>query len=186
MGSFYVNFTTRGPDRESVADHLCSANRRAFVSPTIAGITVFFDEVADTQDVAIIKGLGVQASKDLAAPVLAVLNHDDDILAYWLFEAGMLSDTYNSCPGYFDDAGDDTPSGGDAQKLCAAFGVPTKAKKAEAILREEEAYVFALDRHKALAELLQHPWPYVCMGYRYITEGSFAEGVSPEDLLAVV
>jgi hypothetical protein len=185
VGNFYVNYSTRGRDREAVAECLRSAKRKAFVSPTINDTTVVFDEGADTQDEAIIKDVGKRISKVLAAPVLAVINHDDDILAYWLFEGGEISDEYNSCPGYFSDEGGDTPEGGDAKKICSAFGVPAKAKQVEKILRDEEEYVFALDRHKALAELLQHPWPYVCMGYGYIKEGSFAEGISAEDLLAV-
>lgn len=183
MGNFYVNYTTRGPDREAVAECLRSAKRTAFVSPTLDSITVFFDENSDSQDDAVIKDLGQQASKDLGAPVLAVLNHDDDILAYWLFDAGELADEYNSCPGYF--SGDDeTPAGGDAKQLCAAFGVAANAKQLDKILRSEE-YDFALDRHKDLAELLKQPWSYVCMGYGYIKEGSLAEGMSKKDLLAI-
>jgi hypothetical protein len=183
VGNFYVNYTTRGPERESVAKCLRSAKRKAFVSPTLNDITVFYDEKADSQDDKVIKDLGARASKDLGAPVLAVLNHDDDILSYWLFEAGKLADEYNSCPGYFD-GGDETPAGGDSKKLCAAFGVAAKAKQVEKVLRNEE-YVFALDRHKDLAELLKNPWSYACMGYGYIKEGSFPEGVSKKDLLAV-
>ena len=184
MGNFYVNFTTRGPERDAVAKSLKSAKRKAYVGPTLDGLTVFFDEKSDTQDDAVIKQLGERLSKDLDAPVLAVLNHDDDILSYWLFEAGKLADEYNSCPGYFTDEGGDRPAGGDANKLCAAFGVSTKSKAVEKILRDEE-YVFALERHEALAALLKHPWPYACMGFRYIKEGSLAEGVSKKDLLAI-
>ncbi|SRR6266404_7314757 len=184
MGNFYVNFTTRGPKHEAVGQCLRSANRKAFVAPTVDGLTVFFDEKSDTQDDAAIKDLGKQVSNELDAPVLAVLNHDDDILAYWLFESGKLADEYNSCPGYFTDAGDDAPAGGDAKKLCAAFGVSTEAEAVERILRDEE-YVFALERHEALAALLNHPWPYVCMGFRYIKEGSLPEGMSKADLLTI-
>jgi hypothetical protein len=183
VGNFYVNFTTRGPDQKAVANCLRSAKRTAFVGPTFDGLTVFFDEKSDTQDDMVIKDLGKRVSNDLDAPVLAVLNHDDDILAYWLFEAGELADEYNSCPGYFTD-GDETPAGGDAKKLCAAFGVSTKAKQVDNVLRDED-YVFALERHEALAALLNHPWSYVCMGYRYIKQGSLAEGVTKSDLLLI-
>ncbi len=146
---------------------------------------MFFDGKSDSQDDAVINDFGKRTSNDLRAPVLAVLNHDDDILAYWLFEGGELADEYNSCPGYFSDD-DETPAGGDAKKLGAAFAVPAKAEHLDLdkVLRNEE-YAFALDRHKDLAELLKHPWPYVCMGYRYIDEGSLAEGVSMKDLLAI-
>jgi hypothetical protein len=183
VGNFYVNYTIRGPEREVIAKHLRSAKRKAFVGPAVEGLTVFFDEKSDTQDDAVITDLGKQVSENLEAPLLAVLNHDDDILAYWLFEAGKVADDYNSCPGYF--SGDDEiPAGGDAKKLSAAFGVVAKAKHIDKVLRNEE-YVFALDRHKDLAGLLKHPWSYVCMGYRYIKVGSLAEGVSKNDLLRI-
>src|SRR5262245_14091137 len=122
MGNFYVNFTTRGPDQASVAKSLRSAKRKAIVGPSLDALTVFYDEQSDTQDDSEIRAVGETTSRDLNAPVLAVLNHDDDILAYWLFDKGKLVDEYNSCPGYFGD-GDDTPSGGDAEKLCDAFAV---------------------------------------------------------------
>lgn len=184
MGNFYVNYATRGSDQAAVAKSLRSAKCKAFVGPTLDNVTVFFDEESDSQNDSVIKNLGKQVSRDIVAPVLAVLNHDDDILAYWLFEDGKLSDEYNSCPGYFTGDGGDSPAGGDAKKLCAAFGVPTEAEAVEEVLHDGD-YVFALERHEALAALLKHPWPYVCMGYRYIKEGSLAQGVSKTDLLAI-
>lgn len=183
MGNFYVNFTTRGPDQAAVAQFLRSAKRRAFVGPTLGGLTVFFDEKSDTQNESEIKALGGGASRDLNAPVFAVLNHDDDILAYWLFEAGKLADEYNSSPGYFTD-GDNTPSGGDADKLCAAFAVATKAREVKDILHNKE-YLFALERHEALAGLLNLPWAYACMGYRYIKTDPLDEGISAGDLIRI-
>ena len=183
MGNFYVNYTTRGSDQAALAKALRSAKRKAYVGPTLEGVTVFFDEESDTQDDSIIKKLGQRISKALAAPVIAVLNHDDDILWFCLFETGKLVDEYHSFPGYFTD-GEDTPAGGDAKKLCAAFGVSKKAKDIEKILRDQE-YAFALDRHKKLAALLNHPWPYVCMGYGNIKEGALAKGVRKADLLPI-
>lgn len=183
MGNFYVNYTTRGPGREAVAACLRGAQRSAFVGPTREGCTVFFDEESDTQDDEVIKELGTLLSRELKAPVLAVLNHDDDVLAYWLFEAGRLSDEYNSCPGYFD-GDDETPAGGDALKLCAAFGVPAQAQQVDAILRNED-YTFALDRHEALAALLKLPWPLCSMGYGYLAEGERPEDLDEGDLLEI-
>ncbi len=185
MGNFYVNYTTRGPEREAVAKCLQSAKRKAFVSPTIDGTTVFFDEESDSQDDEIIRALAERVSRELSAPVLAVLNHDDDILIYWLFESGNLADKYNSCPGYFSDDDDgETPAGCDAQKLCAAFGSAAKPARVDKVLRNEE-YVFAVERHQDLADLLKHPWPYVCMGYGYIKEGPLPNGMSKNDLQAI-
>ncbi len=180
MGNFYVNFTTRGPDRAAVANSLRSAKRTAFIAPTVDGLTVFYDEESDNQDDAEIKYVGETVSKDLGAAVFAVLNHDDDILAYWLFDRGELVDEYNSCPSYFE-GGDDTPAGGNAAKLCAAFGVPEKIQEVDEILHKSN-YVFAVERHMALGELLKTPFNYSCLGYRYISEGELPEGAGMIDL----
>jgi hypothetical protein len=158
VGNFYVNYTTYGPDREAVAEFLRAAERTAFVSPTVEGTTMFFDAKSDRQNEQVIKDIGARASKDLSTPILAVINHDDDILFYLLFEAGQLVDEYNSCPGYFE-GGDVTPAGGDARRLCAAFGVAGKAEQVDEVLRSED-YLFAFERNSDLAELLKHPSDY--------------------------
>jgi hypothetical protein len=181
VGNFYVNFATHGPAQAAVAQFLRSAERKAFVSPTVSGITLFFDEESDGQDDSVIAVLGKQASIDLRAPVLAVLNHDDDILAYWLFDAGKIADEYNSCPGYFD-GGEETPSGGDARILCAAFGVPTNVNEVEAVLRNED-FTFALERHEALARLLKISWEFALLGYGYIQDDSLPDGINRDRLL---
>lgn len=163
MGNFYVNFVTRGPSREAIANSLWSAKRTAIVGPTFDGLTCFFDEESDSQHEGAIKTVAERTSRDLEAPVLAVLNHDDDVLAYWLFESGDLVDEYNSCPGYFDD-GEQTPAGGDAKKLCAAFGATANVQQVSEILGSEE-FVFAFKRHTDLAELLRLPMNHICMAY---------------------
>ena len=80
MGNFYVNFSARGVDAEAIADVLRSQKRNAYVSPTVGEITVFYDSEADKQNGSEITNLGRNISASLRCPVLAVLNHDDDIL----------------------------------------------------------------------------------------------------------
>src|SRR5258708_3151305 len=101
MGSFYVNFSVKSTNQSVIRTALQQARRTAMVSPSIDGYTVVYDRGADTQDDAEILAVGTLLSQGVAAPTLAVLNHDDDILYYWLFENGTLTDTYNSNPGYF-------------------------------------------------------------------------------------
>ncbi len=183
MGNFYVNFTTRGSDQATVGKCLRAAKRKAYVSPTVDDVTVFYDQDADKQDESVTIALGKFVSKSLKSPVMATLNHDDDVLCYWLFEAGKVADKYNSCPGCF--TGDDEPpSGGNPKKLCAAFGVSTKAKAVDKILHDEE-YVFAFERHEALATLLKHPWSYACLGYDYISDRSLAIGIRKKEFLRI-
>ncbi len=183
MGNFYVNFTARGPEQAAIVRSLRSANRKAFVGPTLNALTVYFDELADTQDGAEITHVGQVTSRDLNATVLAVLNHDDDILIYWLFEKGKIVDEYNSCPGYFD-GGEDTPSGGDAEKLCVAFAVGENVKAVDGVLHNKE-YTFALDRHVALAELLGLPSDYIGASYRDLKGEETPEGASSAGFVQV-
>jgi len=99
MGNFYVNFAVKNAEPQKVADSL--KGRRAIVTPSQAGFVVVYDEQADTQAVDAIQEVGALLSKDPGEPVLAVLNHDDDILCYWLFKEGALIDAYNSAPDSF-------------------------------------------------------------------------------------
>jgi hypothetical protein len=121
MGNFYTNYTLRGPNQGAVAEAL--AGRNAIVTPAQDGCVVAFDEQSDDQDSAVINEVASRISRDLCCPVLAVINHDDDILLYQLYLSGEVADEYDSSPGYFDPAAEPSaPAGGDAQKLCTAFG----------------------------------------------------------------
>src|SRR5262245_28249420 len=99
MGNFYTNYTLRGPSQQAVAAAL--SGRTAIVTPASNGAVVVFDEESDSQDSHAIAQLGAHLSQTLNCPVLAVLNHDDDILFYQLYEGGAQTDQYCSAPGYF-------------------------------------------------------------------------------------
>jgi Ankyrin repeats (3 copies)/Ankyrin repeat len=155
MGNFYVNYTLRGPSQVDVAKAL--SGRRARVTPVHEDCIVVYDEKSDKQDRKEITRLAKKLSKKLACPVLAVLNHDDDILWYRLYEKGKLTDEYDSTPGYWVDTTElSPPSGGDAEKLCAVFG--GSPALVSDILRlssfDSERYVFAVDRHLDLVKAL--------------------------------
>jgi hypothetical protein len=187
MGNFYTNFTLRGPKPAAVAKAL--AGRNAFVTPEQDGCVVVFDEQSDEQDQDTITELASRLSETFRCPVLAVLNHDDDIFWYQLYENGELSDEYDSSPGYFEETEElPAPTGGDAQKLCRAFGAGDPAA-IEVILRksafEEEGYVFAFERHSDLVKALGIPSFGVAAGYGYISSGNLPEDLEEEDLIRV-
>src|SRR6187455_1673439 len=98
MGNFYVNYTLRGPEPETVAAAL--TGRSAIVTPQDNRSVVVFDAEAESQDLGVFDAVGRRLSTELKCPVLAVLNHDDDVLLYRLFENGRLVDEYNSAPAY--------------------------------------------------------------------------------------
>lgn len=171
MGSFYTNITLRGPTQHEVADYLIQADRIAYVSPTVKRITVVYDADSESQDTSVMGRLASELSNHFQCPSLAILNHDDDLLVYQLYEAGKLIDEYDSSPGYFD--GElSAPIDGDAKKLGQAFDVKHNIAQIESILRkpsyEEDGYLFATDRHRELAQALGIPSFAVGLGYEYI------------------
>ena len=185
MGNFYVNHTVRAP-QDRVAALLEREGRTAFVGPTADGFTVVCDRACDDQDPAAITEVGGRLSAALDGPVLAVLNHDDDVLCYWLFEKGQLVEEYNSCPDYFDDdegggfgifsgdEEDDEPAAGgaigDGAELCRAFGRPDRYGRVRSILTARQP-LFALETHQALVSALGLPEGAVGSGYRYVAGG---------------
>jgi hypothetical protein len=187
MGNFYTNFTLRGPSQQAVADAL--AGRSAFVTPAKDGSIVVYDEQSDQQDQYVITGLAASLSQEFDCPVLAVLNHDDDILWYQLYLGGELADEYDSSPGYFNEFADRSePSGGDAEKLCNAFGA-TDVLAVERVLRKpsfaDGGYTFAVKRHADLARALGIPFFGVGTGFGYISAGELPKGLEEDDLIRV-
>jgi len=180
MGNFYTNYTLKGPSQQIVADAL--AGRSAVVTPGQDGCIVVFDEVSDEQDSAVITEIASRLSRELCCPVLAVLNHDDDILWYQLYLSGDLADEYDSSPGYFDPSAElSAPAGGDAKRLCQAFGVGDQTAL-EAVLRkssyDDDGYVFAFERHADIVRVLGIPDWAVGTAYASFERDEFPERLS--------
>ena len=182
MGNFYTNFSLRGVTQAAVAGAL--AGRSALVAQPVNDIVIVFDEQSDAQDPAVMNALAARLCTQCNCPVLAAMNHDDDVLWYNLFIGGESVDEYNSCPGYFDDAVEaDAPSGGDPAKLAAAFGVTDIGAVEKALRAPGEDYIFAIERHTDLATALGLPSYVVGGGYTYVAAGELPEGVSQSDLV---
>src|SRR5262245_5085228 len=101
MGNFYANYTVRGASQDAIARAL--AGRSAIVTPVRDGAAVVYDEESDGQDREVLGAVAARISRELRCTVLAVTNHDDDILWFRLYAAGELADEYDSAPGYFED-----------------------------------------------------------------------------------
>lgn len=164
MGLFYTTFTTLGPDDNAISAALKKLRRTAFVSPTVDGYTVIYDEKTEEQDFAEIETLGAGLSRACGAPVLAAALHDDDVLCLWLFQSGQQKDFYNSLPQYFDpNAEPGPPEGGDSGLLCEAFGHARKTKRVDKLLRanllddELPEIPGELERHQAIVKELRMP-----------------------------
>src|SRR5688572_11505292 len=101
MGSFYTNITLGTTDIDRVEAAMRQARRAALIAPPDEKCTVVFDEASEKQDIEILGALAMHLSRACSCPALAVLNHDDDVLVYLLYDAGELVDEYNSAPSYF-------------------------------------------------------------------------------------
>lgn len=178
MGNFYTNVTLYRADRAKAVAAL--KGRRAAVSPTAGRFTIIWDEESEGQDVDILEAVTNRLSRELNCPAWAVLNHDDDLLFYMLFSGGEKLDQYSSCPGYFGGPGSRS-EGGNAVLLAKIFGAESAAKSAERILRNQDGYTSAIERHQALIEALAMPNFGVGTGYRYITNGECPPGLESVD-----
>lgn len=183
MGNFYVNYTLRGPSPEAVAGAL--SGRTSLVTSQQNNCVVAFDEASEDQNLEVIKKLAAHLSATLQCPLLAVLNHDDDVLWYQLVVNGRPEDQYESSPGYFGDtaAGSD-PSGGDAGKLCSAF-MASNVDTVAQVLRKPDSYTFAVEQHGDLVRALGLSGFAVGAGYRYATSERLPRALEDATLLRV-
>jgi hypothetical protein len=167
LGSFYTNHTVRGPSQSKLLEWL--RDRPAYVSKSERGLSVVLDAESEDQDGEVLAGLASEISGQLNCHVLAVLNHDDDVLYFELYENGEKIDEYNSSPAFFNESAEsDEPTGGNAALLSTIFGASDQGK-VEAALRGD--YVFAFERHRDLALALGLPMYSVGLGYNYVSEG---------------
>jgi len=186
MGAFYGNIILKGPDQKRTADRL--RGRRAIVAPKVGDYTVVYDSACDDQDINAIQALASRLSGDLGCVALAAIVHDDDVLVYFLYEGGELSDWYNSAPSYFDfgsTAKPAGPAGGNAARLCAVFGAGS-TEEVERILRKPGArggYVFQTDRHRDLVQALGLPVHAVSAALASFDRGEFPEGLLEHQML---
>jgi hypothetical protein len=170
MGNFYTNIVLPESDLDRVSAAVEPLGRRAYVAGD-GKTTVVYDEACDKQDIQALERLARELSRKLDRPALAVCNHDDDVLWYALVEDGKTLDVYESDPGYFDGSGS-APKGGDADRLCRAFGAIGRNAEVEALLRKGRSeIVFEVDRHQRLLELLGLPVEPGVMGYGYVNQG---------------
>jgi hypothetical protein len=179
MGSFYANITLRGPEQAEIVQALAHQKRTAFVSPTVDGFTVVGDQDCDSQDDHIIGSLVSYLSETLSCAALAILNHDDDLLWYQLYEKGRLVDKYDSCPGCLDPRKPRRPVGGNARKLCPLMAKLEREdlERVVTTILQRDDYIFALERHEDLVATLGLPDISVGLAYDRLFEEAEEQGI---------
>jgi hypothetical protein len=185
MGRSYGNITFKGANQEAIAQAF--SGRRAIIAPSVGEYTVAFDSACDDQNVDAIQALTSQVSATLGCVAFAVLIHDDDVFLYFLYRAGELVDSYNSCPDYFNAAFGAPPvgpTGGDAEALCQALGA-NHCEEVRLILRRERGragYVFETERHKALVTLLGLPGISIGNALASFERNDYPPGLSADQM----
>ena len=184
MGNFYTNLVIPTADAGGIVATLEKRGRRAYVA-TSGPATFVYDEACDGQDLDELRRLAEQVSRGSRLPVLAVCNHDDDVLWLALAEQGRAVDVYDSAPGYFD--GDASPPRiANVDRLCAAFGAVNARADVERLLAgAKSTFTFEVDRHRALLQALGADSDVAFLGYRYVSRGELAELDSSAELFAV-
>lgn len=102
-----------------------------------------------------------------------------------LYTNGELQDEYDSSPGYFDsDAEPSGPAGGDAAKLCAAFGASDPGE-VERVLRKSffDGDGYAFERHNDLVKALAISPFAVGTAYASFDSDELPEGLSLSDII---
>ncbi|HWX18482.1 MAG TPA: hypothetical protein VN578_01125 [Candidatus Binatia bacterium] len=162
-GTIHVRTQDREPVRAAVETLAAGGKRRFLIAPPLDGwVTVFPDK----------NGQDSKVSKKLAKALpdktlIHCLVHDDDIFAYWLYEAGDLVDAYDSCPGYF--SGKKTPaSGGNVEALRHLLPDAGKIEELKKLLKAERL-TFEVERQDQFAAFLG--LPHTDRAYEYLMDG---------------
>ena len=102
MGVSFTNYQIRARSVSHCAKAIAQVvSSRALVTDQKNGWITLYDEASDAQDIKEIRRLAKSLSAKTAAPVLALLVHDSDVLLYLLYDRGRLTDQFDSHPGYF-------------------------------------------------------------------------------------
>ena len=167
MGNFYTNITLRTAEPTAVAAVLRQAGRAAFVAPDHPGGITVYDERCETQDPRVLSELTAALSEHFACPALAVLNHDDDILALALYGQGRLIGDFET--GHADSF--------PVASLCRAWDRAATAPLVWLLLRSPRPF-FEVIRHRWLTRSLGLPTWSVGTGFRYLAQGDFPLGLT--------
>lgn len=112
----------------------------AYVGAAAGGWIGVYPRATETQDPEVLATITGALSRDFG-DAIAILVHDSDVFAYWIFRGGELADSYDSAPDYFE-GGESPPRGGDAAVL-DALAPGQGAAVAELLHDPDDAIVFA-------------------------------------------
>jgi len=172
MGNFYTNITLRNPKGSPPEEVLRKLGRTAYVFRKATDF-VIFDRGCEDQDTEELAALADHFSSVLNCVTFAVLNHDDSVLWFQLYENSNLLSEYASKGG----------PRTDVRALCQVLNRPDSWWQVWFTLRRP--YIFEVHRHAALSRFLGMPSAAVGFGWTYIERGELPPGISIGDLVRV-
>jgi hypothetical protein len=183
MSEFYANIIIAGPTQADVTMALNDARQVAYVAGQAQGGVVVFHEHLAGQE---------QLARDLSArfecPVLLAMVFGGSVLLYHLYVSGAQADAYVSTPHEGLEL-DGPPPHGNAETLCAAFGMEHRAASLQRTLnrptKPDTDYAYAVNRHGELLRALGLPLFAAGTGFAAIEAGELphAPGFDPSTLV---
>jgi hypothetical protein len=154
MGGFYGSVQVRTEDRShvrNIAEEVAKKRGvRCLLGPSINGWVGVYPE-GNGQD----QSFGEEIAHRIDSPVLHVMVHDDDILAYWFWRDGALVDSYWSIPGYFGEDGIEEQEAMSGRPEVFGDLLPSGPEPMRELLqRDRDDFVFAVYRLEKYAHLL--------------------------------
>jgi len=177
VSGYYANITVRGATQEDVVAFLKRQGVIAYVSPTLKGATVIWQQDLSSQE-----PLAASLSAELKCPALLVMGYGEAVLMYTLYAGGAPSDAYVSSPHDDLDLGGEPAPEGNALVLASAFGIDMDhlVARVERVLRrptrQSNEYAYAVNRHGELARALGLPLFAAGSGFNSIEVGELPDG----------
>ncbi|WP_143506468.1 hypothetical protein [Psychrobacter sp. C 20.9] len=163
---------------------------------------VIYEAQCDTQDIAHVYEMLLMLTSELDCSALGVLNHDDDLLLTILCNKGKLIADY-SCGMSFEemyaeyddelpdmDEEADEPQGQQKEEqarvmvdsLSEAFDEVNKEPLLEVLMQD---FVFAIEAHEKLVEVVGLPECSIGLGYNHINEGQIEDQLDSKQLMQI-
>ena len=174
MTDFYANITVQGAAQADVVAYLSERRHVAYVSSTVKDATVVFHEDFAAQE-EIASGL----SAHFRCPALLAMVFGGTVLLYHLYASGEQVDAYVSAPHEGLELDGPAPEG-NAETLCAAFGMERRTSSVDRVLRRPTKpntdYAYAVNRHGELLRALGLPLFAAGAGFSAIEAGELPAG----------
>ena len=172
MGNFYTNICLKNVTPEQALEALRKLRLDAFMHQAGQDIVVY-ERRSDQQDTEILAAIAERLSKDLNTIALAVLNHDDSILWFQLYDRSELISEY---------ANRDGPRRNIGALVSALNPSASKLKVWYTLFRP---YIFQVWRHEELARQLHLPWSSVGLGFNDLNDGDAPPGYFISEFIRV-